>query len=104
MRAGKKIEVEAALERFKERGAETSALRGEIIQGANADEISQLRRKPSSRSTPKQGGNGNRIPTAQDGGGDQIGTTTESLDLNREQAGQTEKPRPLGTLPAPGGS
>jgi uncharacterized membrane protein len=74
--------VEGDLERFKqfieERGAETGSWRGEIIHGSRADGL--------------------------DGGGDQIATTPESLDLNREQAGQTEKPRQPGTLPAPGGS
>jgi hypothetical protein len=96
--------VKDDLERFKEfvevRGLETGAWRGEIIHGANIDDRSQLYRK---RSGTHNGGR-DRVAPDQDGGGDQIGTTTESLDLNREQAGQTEEPRRPGALPSPGGS
>src|SRR5438874_217637 len=97
--------VEGDLERFKEfieeRGAETGAWRGEIIHGADADEQSQLHRKGAGLSAFKNaGGRSDGVDAA----GDQIETTTESLDFNREQAGQTENPRPPGTLPAPGGA
>jgi len=93
--------VSGDLDRFKEfiehRGSETGAWRGEIIHGADVDDRSQLYRKSGGNGS----GNGHSQPI--DLAGDQIGTTTESLDLNEEQAGQTENPRPPGTLPSPGG-
>ena len=100
----------AAIKKFYDQAIKATAAIGVLekkaVRDGNAlkkaaDEQSQLRRKGAGLTNFKNAGGRN---DGVDAAGDQIETTTESLDLNREQAGQTEKPRPPGTLPAPGGA